>query len=142
LRRVNNDRRFTLQDLMCDMPDHEVLKLRYLAVQQSLWEKNVDGNAEVLLDLKHLQKLTLVVERSESEDSKEVTFDAPNDDDITFFEDSDGTESDIIDDLPPGSFWLDETEDYLKYVLDGVSLGHVCDPKRPLVEFKVLVLAK
>jgi hypothetical protein len=64
LRRVNNDRRFTLQDLMCDMPDHEVLKLRYLAVQQSLWEKNVDGNAEVLLDLKHLQKLTLVVERS------------------------------------------------------------------------------
>jgi hypothetical protein len=36
LRRVVEDRYFTLRDLMRDMSDHEMQKLHYLAIQQSL----------------------------------------------------------------------------------------------------------
>lgn len=80
---------FTLHCLLRGMADKELQKLRHLAVQQSFWERARDANTAVLLDFHHLKKFTLVVERPESEDSKEVAFATPKPSDETFFEDSD-----------------------------------------------------
>jgi hypothetical protein len=80
---------FTLHCLLRSMADKELQKLRHLAVQQSFWERARDANTAVLLDFHHLKKLTLVVERPESEDSKEVAFATPKPSDERFFEDFD-----------------------------------------------------
>jgi hypothetical protein len=87
LRRVHDDEQFTLFDLMRDTSDRELRKLRYLAVQQSLWEKERDANAEAHLDLEYLKTIRLVVERPESGESTEVAFEEPENSDGTFFED-------------------------------------------------------
>jgi hypothetical protein len=127
---------------MRDMPDRELKKLHFLAVKQALWETAREINTEVVLDLKHLKKLTLVVERSESVDSREVAFEDPKESDSTYFEDPEDDEPDLSDESIHGMFWPEDSEDYLKYILDDVCANHVCDPKRPRVEFKVLVPAE
>lgn len=97
----------------------------------------------MLLDLKHLKKFTLVVERPESVDSKQIAFEDPTESDSTFLASAEDDESDFSDDSSLGGmFWLEQSEDYLKYILDDVSAKHFCDIKRPPVEFKVLVPAE
>jgi hypothetical protein len=114
---------------MSDMSDGELQKLRYLAVQYSLWEKERCINAEALFNLQYLKKFTLAVERLESIDSKEVAFEIPKDSDGTFFECSD--DSNFDSNSLRGCVWPEDSEDLLKYILDEVSVVHNCNLNRP-----------